>query len=253
MIASLPMYATARTAGATARLWAGIRDALRAREIAAPNHLTLDIPDLARHWLSPDLVLSQTCGLPFRLWLAGRVTLVGTPDYGVGGCPPGHYRSLVVARADDPRETLERFRGAIFACNDPHSQSGWAALATERPEVPTGAVHFTGSHCSSARAVRDARADFAALDAVTWRLMAEAGETEGLRVVHATPPAPGLPLITAAGRDAALHRAAIAEAIAALGPDDRRTLGLRGIVDIPAEAYLALATPAAPVHELPAS
>lgn len=246
MIASLPMYATPRTADATTRLWARIRDALRGRGLPAPERLSGDIPDLKAHWLSPDLVLSQTCGLPFRLWLAGRVGLVGTPDYGLDGCPPGHYRSVVIVRSGDARERLADLAGARFALNDPHSQSGWAALATTDPSAVTGPVLVTGAHRMSARAVRDGEADFAAIDAVTWRLLSGDGATAGLRVLFETPPTPGLPLITARANDPGAAFDAVAEGIGSLSADDRSVLGLTGIVRIPAEAYLALPTPPPP-------
>ena len=246
MIASLPMYATPRTAGPTARLWALIRDALRGRSLPAPDRLTGDIPDLKAHWLSPDLVLSQTCGLPFRLWLAGHVGLVGTPDYGLDGCPPGHYRSVVIVRSGDARTRLADLAGARFALNDPHSQSGWAALAATDPAAVTGPVLVTGAHRESARAVRDGRADFAAIDAVTWRLLAGEGGTEGLRVLHETPPTPGLPLITARANDPGTVFDAVADGIARLSAEDRGVLGVTGIVRLPVEAYLALPTPPPP-------
>ena len=79
-------------------------------------------------WTDPGLVLGQTCGLPFVRELAGRVALVGAPDYGLPGCPPGWYRSAVVVRADDPREALAGFRGARLAVNGSDSQSGWGAI-----------------------------------------------------------------------------------------------------------------------------
>lgn len=243
MIASLPMYAFPRTEAAEARLWAGIRDRLREAGIVAPDALTRDPGDLLAHWTDPGLILSQTCGRPYKSHLHGRVHLVGTPDYGLQGCPPGYYQSLVIARADDPRDDLHTFRTARFAFNDEGSQSGWAALAAEAPEVLHGPRVPTGSHRASTRAVREGRADFAAIDAVTFRHLTEASETEGLRIVHATTPRPGLPLITNARQDPNAIFSATAEAIAALDRADSDRLGLRGLIRIPAEDYLALPDP----------
>lgn len=247
MIASLPMYDGPATAAANDRLWALVRAGLGTRGIAAPEALRRE-GSLVDHWLAPDLVLSQTCGLPFRAWLHGRVALVGTPDYGVEGCPPGHYRSVLVARADDPRRTAADFAGGPVAYNDAHSQSGWAALVAHHAALADGPLVETGSHAGSAAAVRSGRADIAALDAVTWALLSAAGGDAGLRVVERTAPAPGLPLIAAAGADADALFEAVAEAIAALAPDDRARLRLRGLVRIPAAAYLAMPTPPAPAQ-----
>jgi ABC-type phosphate/phosphonate transport system substrate-binding protein len=220
-----------------------IRDRLRATGIDAPEKLTLVPGDLLAHWTDPALLLSQTCGRPYKAHLHGRVTLVGTPDYGLEGCPPGHYQSLVIAREDDPRDDLAAFAQARFAFNDEGSQSGFAALAAEAPEVLRGPRLHTGSHRASTLAVREGRADFAAIDAVTFRHLTAASETTGLRIVHRTTPRPGLPLITSATQDPAPIFAATAEAVAALSPEDRACLGLVGLIRIPSDAYLALPDP----------
>ncbi len=251
MIAALPMYDPPPLQGANDRLWAGARDRLRARGIAAPEALTRGAEELWPIWTAPDLVLAQTCGFPFRTRLQGRVTLIGTPDYGVEGCAPGYYRSVIVARRDDPRRELADFDGAVLAGNDALSQSGWAApmnMAAElglrwRPGPRTGA------HRTSAVAVAEGRADIAALDAVTFALLQGVEPAlSALRVVEMTPPTPGLPLIAAAGADARAAFDAVAGAIAALPAPDRAALHLRGIVRITEDAYLAVPTPAAPDH-----
>jgi len=246
VIASLPMYDRPETAGANERFWALIRDGLRAGGIAAPEALSRG-GELFDHWLAPDLVLSQSCGYPYRTRLHGRVALVGAPDYGVEGCAPGYYCSRIVARADDPRRRLSEFEGARLAYNDPGSQSGWAALAAHAPALARGPLVCTGGHAASARAVAEGRAELAALDAVSWALIARAEPfAAGLRVVASTPPTPGLPLIAAQGADAAALFEAVAAAIATLSEDDRTALMLRGLVPIAAEAYLAVPTPRPP-------
>lgn len=249
MIAALPMYDRPATAAANDRLWAGIRDALRAAGHPAPEALTRGA-DLWAVWQAPDLVLAQTCGLPYRARLHGGVTLIGTPDYGLPDCPPGHYRSVLVVRAEDPRQTLAEFAGAGLAVNDALSQSGWAAPAAHlaarglrlRPLGPTG------SHAASAARVAAGRADIAALDAVTWALLRREGDPAALRlrVLEATDPSPGLPLIAAAGADACALRAACRAGISALAAEDRARLLLRDLVEIPAGDYLRLPLPPAP-------
>jgi hypothetical protein len=57
---------------------------------------------------------------------------------------------------------------------------------------------------------------------------------------------PGLPLITARGRDAPALAQAVAGAVAGLDGADRAALGLVGLVRIPAGAYLALPIPPNP-------
>lgn len=249
MIASLPMYDRAETAGANDRLWAAIRDRLRAEGIAAPDALIHGAPDLWPHWTAPDLVLSQTCGYPYRSRLHSMVTLVGTPDYGVEGCEPGFYRSAFVVRADDPRSTLAAFEGARLAWNDDLSQSGWAGPQTHlaRLGIRLAPALRTGGHKLSAIAVSEGRADIAALDAVTWRLIQRFdGFASSLRAIAATDPSPGLPFISRRGIDADALFDAITGAIAAMPDDDRQVTGLRGIIRIPADHYLAVPTPPPP-------
>lgn len=248
MIAALGMYDRAETAAANDRLWRLVRDGLRARGIAAPEALTRGAGAYMDGWTSPELVLAQTCGLPFRARLHDRVTLIGTPDYGVEGCPPGHYRSVFVARRD--REA-PAFAGARLAYNDGLSQSGWAAPLAHAATLGLrfGETVETGGHRLSMLAVAEGRADLAALDAVTWAMLQrwEPAAAE-VRVVALTAPTPGLPLISCAGADRPAIFAVVAAAIAALDPADRDTLCLRGLATIPPEAYLALPLPPSPAQ-----
>ena len=172
MIASLMMYLRPETAEATGRYWAMIRDALRAQGIPAPERLSNDAEEFAV-WTAPDLTLSQTCGMPYRLWLHDRVTLIGTPDFGVEGCPPGYYNSVFVVRANDPRETISEFRAARFTYNQTFSQSGYAAAYAHCSAEGFWFADRSQSHGhrNSAKTVAEGRADIAALDGVSWRLI----------------------------------------------------------------------------------
>ncbi len=248
MIASLGMYDFGAAMAANDRLWDLIRTGLRGRGIAAPETLTRDEHAYWDAWQSPDLILSQTCGYPFRARLHETVTYVGTPDYGVQGCAPGHYRSVFVVRADDPRETLADFDGARFAYNEPLSQSGWAAPQVHAAKLGLWlpATLQTGGHRLSARAVIDGKADITALDAVTYSLLQDYGLAHGLRIIGMTDPTPGLPFITASGRDPDPVFDAVSEAIAALTPADRAVLHLKGLVQIAVEDYLAVPNPPSP-------
>ncbi len=242
MIAALGMYDWPQMQAANDRLWARIRDHLRSLGIPAPDALTRGEDAYLPGWRSPDLVLSQTCGLPYRTRLHGRVSLVGTPDYGLPGLRPGHYQSVLIAS----RRTTDT-PGGRLAYNDEGSQSGWAAPLTHAANLGWRIVpHLrSGSHRDSILAVAEGRADLAAIDAVTWRLALRylPTLTDEVRVIGHTAPTPGLPLITRAGRDPEPLFAAVAEAIRDLPEADRDVLGLHGIVAIPADDYLAVPTP----------
>jgi ABC-type phosphate/phosphonate transport system substrate-binding protein len=242
------MYDFGAAVAANDRLWAGVRDRLRAAGVPAPEALTRGDGAFWPAWQAPDLILSQTCGYPFRARLHGRVAYVGTPDYGVEGCAAGHYRSVFVVRADDPRATLAEFDGAGFAYNEALSQSGWAAPQVHAAKLGLRLppVVETGGHRRSAHAVAEGRADIAALDAVTWALMQDEDVVASLRVVGMTDPTPGLPFITALGGPVDALHDALAGAIAGLSASDRAALRLRGVVRIPEADYLAVPTPPAP-------
>lgn len=248
MIAALPMYDRPELQAANDRYWALIRAGLLARGIDAPDALQRGDAALMPQWESPDLVLSQTCGFPYRARLHGKVALVGTPDFGNDGCPPGYYRSILIARRDDPRGSFAQFDGAAIAYNDGLSQSGWAAPvnAAKAQGIRLLPGVETGAHRASFRAVAEGRAALAAIDALTWTLISAYEDTSAVKVIGATDPTPALPYITALGRDADAIFDAVAEAILRLGAEDRARLHLKGIVRIPAAEYLAVPIPPAP-------
>lgn len=247
MIASLMMYARPEMADAQARFWTLIRRELAARGVDTPEELANEAEEFAV-WRDPALVLSQTCGMPYRMWLKDKVSLIGTPDYGLEGCAPGYYRSPFIVRRDDTRADVAGFEGARFAYNMTHSQSGYAA-----PYAHVSPLGFwfeqrvqSGGHRASAQMVARGEADIAALDAVTWRLIQRYDDFAGdLRVLAWTVPSPGLPLITAKGADRGAIFAGVEAATRALGGEDRATLCLRGLVDIPSAAYLTVPNPPA--------
>ncbi|MDA7964280.1 PhnD/SsuA/transferrin family substrate-binding protein [Ruegeria sp.] len=243
MTAMLGMYDMPALHAANDAFWSLIRKHLG----YGPAQLTRD-GDFWDIWQDPALIFAQTCGMPYRTRLHGKVQLVGTPDYGLPGCPAGHYCSVFVARRDDPRD-LDQLAQGIFAYNEALSQSGWAApiVHLDALDRMPKALRATGGHALSAQAVADARADFAALDALTWELLQTHTDLgEPLRSVATTTPTPTLPYITAMGQDAQAIARAVRAAIDELNPADRAALHLRGLIDIPQAQYMAVPTPPPP-------
>ncbi len=245
MIASLPMYDWPEIRTEHDQYWQSLRAAIG----SGPQHLTRGFDDYLAHWRHPDLLLSQTCGMPYRTALHGKVTLIGTPDFGLPDCPPGYYHSVLVVNAQDDRDQLSDFMDDIFAYNEPGSQSGWAAPVSHAAEhgLRWSRVMATGGHRASIHAVATGHAALAAIDAVTWELaLRHDPAARRLRVLARTSPTPGLPYIGALGQPSADLRRAIAQAIDSLAPATRMALMLRGICAIPAAAYLAIPTPPPP-------
>ncbi|GGB04234.1 phosphate/phosphite/phosphonate ABC transporter substrate-binding protein [Allosediminivita pacifica] len=241
MIVSLPMYDRAETAAANDALWQGVR----ARLGYGPEALHRDI-GLWEAWLAPDLLLSQTCNLPYRLRLHGHVQLVGSPDYELPGCPPGYYNSVLVARADDDRALPQLAKRSVI--NQPHSQSGFGALwyhLADHGITPT-IVGESGGHVRSAPMVAEGAGDLACIDALSWRLIKRHDPVAAqLREIDRTAPTPATPYITGAGTDLDALRESLSGAIAGLAPEHREALSLQDLAVLDEAAYLNLPNPPA--------
>ncbi len=243
MTAMLGMYDMPALRASNDRFW----DLIRTHLGCGPACLERS-RDFWKIWRDPDLIFAQTCGMPYRTQLHEVVQLIGTPDYGLPGCPEGYYRSVFVARADDPR-SLTELTGGIFAYNEALSQSGWSAPITHLSRMGLAPKHLqqTGAHASSATAVAEGASDFAALDALTWELLkahTDLGVT--LRDVAKTEPTPGLPYITSKSQDAPRIARAVQAAIDDLTDEDRGKLRIRGLIKIPAREYRAIPTAPSP-------
>ena len=237
----LGMYDMPEIHSANDAIWSAVRSAIG----AGPAQLDRS-SDFWEIWHSPDLVLGQTCGLPYRARLMGQVQKIATPDYALPGCPPGYYASAFVVREDSPFRSLTDLDGALLAFNEGMSQSGWAGPMSKlaRQGIRPGGLLETGAHVRSLAAVAAGRADVTAADMQTIRLITQSGTMPaGLRQIGATDPTPGLPYICAPAQDAGRLRTALQDAIAlpAAAP-----LGIAALVDIPEDVYAAVPTPPAP-------
>lgn len=248
MIASLPMYARPELREAHDTFWGLLRDALRSSGITAPDALDHEI-GVWEAWESPELCFSQTCNFPYRAKLHNKVTLIGAADYGLEDAAPGYYYSVFVVRASDAMKTPEDFADARFAFNEELSQSGWAApqLWAEKQGFSFQPHLKSGAHVASARAVADGKADIAALDAMSWRLISKyEWFAQNLKIIGRTDHTPALSFITRRDQDPAPYRAAFTEALERLASPHKTALGLQGIVAIPKANYIKLPTPNAP-------
>jgi hypothetical protein len=126
--ASLGMYELPWLIEATDALWAELRPALRAANVAGvPDALDRSRP-LAALWRDPALLLGQACGYPLVTELAGAVQVVATPVYAFPGCAGPMHRSFVLVRADDPAPSLAALRGRRCALNGRDSNTGMNLL-----------------------------------------------------------------------------------------------------------------------------
>lgn len=250
-IAALPMYDLPELRAATDDWWAALARAFTAEGIGdAPRLLSRDVSP-TQAWLSPSLLVGQTCGYPLTHALRGRVGLVATPCYRAEGCEGALYRSAIVVRAEDPATGLDDLRGRRVAFNATDSQSGYNGLRASIAPLAEegrffGASVESGAHRESLRMVAARRADVAAIDAVTFALLAECvpDEVAGIRVLAWTDPAPSLPYVTAAVATddmVARLRAALDRAVAdPSAAASREALLLGGFETLPLSAYAVI-------------
>lgn len=246
-IALLPMYDWPECRAATDTLWQSLASALTGAGFDAPEQLTRSDRPLTDLWTAPELLLGQTCGLPYVRDLAGRVQLVATPAYTLPDCAPGFYRSRIIVSHHSTASGMQDLRGRTAAINGWNSQSGFVALAAVTPEWNPGR-HFgkldlSGSHLASLQAVAAGRADVAAIDAVSFALAERhlPDLTGQVRVLTSSPETPGLPLITANGYSSdqvELMRAVVQDVFNAPGTQAARTeLLINGAVAVADRTY----------------
>jgi ABC-type phosphate/phosphonate transport system substrate-binding protein len=222
--ASLAMYnAVPPVQAANDRLWQGIRDRLRGSGYDAPDVLD-QVSAYDDTWLEPDLVLAQTCGYPYVSHLKGKVRLVATPAYGFAGGKGTERVSFIIVPDGSSAAGIEDLRGKVAAVNDWDSNSGMNLFrAAVAPFARDGkffsGIKVTGGHLPSIEAVRTGAADVAAIDTVTWGMLAQHQPEmiADVRILAESPSGPGLPFITrldASDAEVEALRSAVAGTIA---------------------------------------
>ncbi len=167
-----------------------------------------------------DLLFSQTCGYPLIRELAGHVQLGRRSALQRTWLRRFEYSSALIVRRDSAFRSLADLRGKVAGFNERGSQSGYNALRHAVAPLASGAAFFsaviqTGRHEASIDAVSAGTIDIAAIDAVTYALIAryQPARVADIRMLGFTDRVAGLPFITGAqtsGSDlAALRRALV--------------------------------------------
>jgi ABC-type phosphate/phosphonate transport system substrate-binding protein len=208
----------------------------RVLELLSAERLDAQGLDLKQLWLSPALLITQTCGYPLMTALRGQVQVVGRPVYQLPNSGGGNHCSLLVARSDDPRQQLEDFRGSHGLLNSRDSNSGMNLFRhTLAPLQQDGRffaqVSLTGGHRNSLADIKAGKGDLAAIDSVTFDYLARdaSDEVAGIKVIGRTATGPCLPYITRIGADGAAIRQALNQALKDL-PDVARVLAIDEVV-----------------------
>ncbi|NUU35016.1 phosphate/phosphite/phosphonate ABC transporter substrate-binding protein [Pseudomonas sp. C2B4] len=233
-LAELLMYVAPEPIREANERWlALILERLGARRRSAEGLSLMDL------WLSPHLLLTQTCGYPLMTALRGQVRVLGRPRYEMPDASGGNHCSLLLGRADDPRPSLPDFHGSRGVINGEDSNSGMNLLRhrlapLHRDGQFFAGVGISGSHRESLRWLREDRADLAAVDSVTYAYLARyaAEEVAGLRVVARSAISPTLPYITASSvsdEQAEEIRQVMNQTLGEL-PEVAQVLGLREVL-----------------------
>ncbi|AXF24745.1 phosphate ABC transporter substrate-binding protein [Burkholderia pyrrocinia] len=255
-IAALPMY---NVTPRHAELWrALLRDALDAfAQAGGPADVVLPgepFDDLHALWRRDDLLLSQTCGYPYRmLGLRDTVRLIATPAFDADGCRGAHYSSVLVVSARvhaGGATTLAACRGLRAAFNGEDSHSGMNAFRhAVAPHAHDGrffgSVTPFGSHLNVLRALASDEADCAAIDCVTFAYVRDAlpDLLNDIRIIDTTASAPGLPFIASRALEEA-RVAALQDALdhaAAADAERARVLRLKGFEQLSPHDYDTIA------------
>ncbi len=246
-VASLPWYDLREVQGVHDRLWTAIADRLRAVGIAGvPDGLDRDT-HYAAQWRSGRLLLGQACGFDVANAQSSALRIVATPVFEVEGCEGAGYRSFVVVRRRDPARRLSETRGYRCVINTETSHSGMNALRSLIAPLGWGfysSITVSGAHERSVEAVASGRADVAAIDCISWRLLQQhrPAAIADLRILCMTALAPAPPFVTSATtpeHEVQALRGAL-QAVLSADRSPARALGLRGIAVLGPPAYASM-------------
>lgn len=200
---SLPMYNLPEMAPAHAAFWEALAEELRREGIdGLPTTLSFARPPVPDE-IGAGTFFSQTCGYPLQTIFSGQYELLGVPTYDSPGCGEATHRAYVLVRDDASFRTVEDLRGAVFALNSRHSNSGmnlprilFARVAGGRPYFRT--VVETGGHPASMARVAAGDADAASIDCLTYAFFKEHRPevVAPLRILAETPSTPAIPFVT---------------------------------------------------------
>ena len=150
----------------------------------------------------PALFIGHTCGYPLMSRLRDALTPFCVPVFDIEGTDGKLYSSRIIVAADSNIENLDECAGRIVAVNHNDSNSGMNvlrhAVAGLNPATPFFAsVLDSGGHLQSLTAVAEKRADVAAIDCVSFRLIADKWPEliSRIRVIADSVKTSGLPFV----------------------------------------------------------
>ncbi len=165
-----------------------------------PNALVHE--ELMNVWRSPDMVLSQACGLPFVEELHHFVNVIGTPVWTDVSDDRGGYQTVIVVRESLQVSNIAEVGGLRPVVSNSQSLSGWCSLGIALSDTaidPSFVQPFahSGGHARSLQMLQDGKADIASIDAATFRLLKRhrPALTNDLQIIARGPLVPATPFV----------------------------------------------------------
>ena len=144
------MYDFPELRPAHAALWNAIAENLaKAGLDDVPDLLTFD-GEPAALWQAPDLLLSQTCGLPLVTSLGNTVKVIATPRYRAPGCSGSRHRGFIVVPATSTVQRLVELRNSRCVINAWDSNTGMNMLRAAVAPHPETAASSAPSQSAAA-------------------------------------------------------------------------------------------------------
>jgi hypothetical protein len=206
--------------------------------------------------LEPGLWFGHTCGYPLMTRLKYFVSpfcvpLFNVPGTGGPGTDRKFYSSRIIVAADSAIDSLEASRGCVAVMNNPDSNSGMNVLRHAVAEVSDNERFFarvvtSGGHLHSLEAVASGTADIAAIDCVSYQLIADWRPElcADIRIIGDSVKTCGLPLVMPHANIAGTTNGAMIDhlnqALALCDDQVRSTLHLDGFASIQLDDYRSI-------------
>jgi ABC-type phosphate/phosphonate transport system substrate-binding protein len=172
----------------------------------ADDSVMLSFDHNPAHLLEPGLWFGHTCGYPLMTQLKDYVSPFCVPLFDVPGTDGRFYSSRIIVGADSDIDSVEASRGRVAVMNNPDSNSGMNVLRHAVAGVFDSMsdsngffarVVTSGGHLHSLEAVANGSADIAAIDCVSYQLIADWRPElcADIRIIGESVKTCGLPLV----------------------------------------------------------
>ena len=246
------MYAPGDEYRAAWQDWFSVLSSQYLKQYYSSLELSFAVNDQA--YTDKNLIAAQTCGYPFiKRWIDSH-TPVAVPVFDIPGCKPtdiiasqnGQYWSWFITFAQNKAQSLDQFQGKRLVVNSENSNSGMNVLRYAVSQLTSSTSFFSerfisGSHQKSMQLLADRKADIAAIDVISYSLIADLEPTliKRLKIVGRSVSTMGLPFICAKQSDINHQQlcAAMNAAVSQMEPKFRKQLRLKGFAAVSSADY----------------